>query len=76
MDQGAEKVNYFFQDRIRARTSFFANQNYTTVDGLFCEMVEGICFSTTKKLGPEECRAHCVLADMDIPSFYQLECVF
>ena len=75
VSEGMEKVNYFFQDRFRARTSFFTRQNYTIIDGRFCEMVEGICFSTTTKLDPEECRAYCTIADMDIPSFYQLECV-
>ena len=70
-----EKVNFFFQDRIQARSSFFSGQNYTIIDGRFCEMNEGICFSTTTKLDPEECRAYCIMADMEIPSFYQLECV-
>ena len=75
VSEGMEKVNYFFQDRFQARASFFTGQNYTIIDGRFCEMIEGICFSTTMKLDPDECRAHCIMADMDIPSFYQLECV-
>ena len=43
------------------------------MNGLFCEIIEGVCFTTSTKLDPEECRASCEMNNMHIPSFYQLE---
>ena len=63
----------FYKNRILARNSFFYNQNYSEVDGLFCEINEEVCFTKARKLNPEECEAECKLQQMTVPSFYDLE---
>ena len=63
----------FYKNRILARNSFFYNQNYSEVDGLFCEINEGVCFTKARKLNPEECRTECKTQQMTVPSFYNLE---
>ena len=43
------------------------------MNGLFCEINEGVCFTKMKKMNPEECQTECEINEMKVPSFYDLE---